>query len=326
MKLNTSNYPVDPVHVQIIQTYLPDYLKLKGLVTSERNKYHCLNPKHTDTHPSMSLYRGREDGKLRLKCQACGMVLDLFNVVARLDHIANFVDRYYHLCSLFNLDPGNPVPSTSYRRYQYQEVIPETIQPYLKLSRQNPALNTDNWHLRGISKKVVKDYQLGFDKESNAYVIPVGHSGFIQRFVNNKSPKYKRSPGLKNYFLSKTFDNSLPFILTEGEIDALSLLTCDYPNVLALGGIASAKDCYLQHFLTSSLPPILAFDLDQAGQNTYQKICYLADELGRPKPLNFWSYIPNPPSNIKDINDLLLSKPNLLKEALTAINQEYKNG
>jgi len=324
MKLKITNYPIPSAHVDIVQTYLPDYLKLKGLVTHERNKYHCLNPNHTDSHPSMCLYRGRQDGKLRLKCQSCGKVFDLFNVVAHLDHIAHFVDIYYHICNLFQIDPDNPTPSKYYQYQQVKEAEPETVQAYLSLSRQNLALTTDKWGLRSISKEIVETYQLGFDSKANAYVIPVGSAGFIQRFIDNTTPKYKRSLGLKSYFLSKSFDNTLPFILTEGEIDALSLLTCGYPNVLALGGIASALDCYEQHFLTSSLPPILAFDLDQVGQDTYQKVCALAEKLGRPKPIDFWSYLVNVPDNTKDINDLLIHHQEYLKQAIDTIKEDFK--
>ena len=95
--MNTIQYPIEPNHIKIVQTYLPDYLKAKNLTTTTRYKYHCLNPNHTDNNPSMCLYKGKSDGKLRLKCQVCGLVLDLFNLVEHVDHIQGFVNQYYYI-------------------------------------------------------------------------------------------------------------------------------------------------------------------------------------------------------------------------------------
>lgn len=325
MNLNKPNYPIDPNYIKIILTYLPDYLKLKGLNTHERNKYHCLNPEHIDKHPSMHLFKGREDGKLRLKCQSCGLVLDLFNVVARLDHIPSFVDRYYHICNLFNINPDNPIPSRYYQSLQIQQTTPKSVKTYLNACRQNRTFLTDIWALRFIPDEIIDAYQLGYDTELCAYIIPVGSAGFIQRFTGKATPKYKRSPGLKDFFISKNFDNSLPFIIVEGEIDALSLLSCGYPNVIALGGVANAKECYQRYFLTSSLPPILALDLDDAGYQAHQQIIDKAIETRHPTPINFWSYISSIPVGTKDVNDLLTINQNELNAGLTKIKKEFKH-
>lgn len=322
--MNTNLYPIEPNHIKIVQTYLPDYLKSKNLTTTTRYKYHCLNPNHTDNNPSMCLYKGRQDGKLRLKCQVCGLVLDLFNLVELVDHIQGFVNQYFYICNYFHLDPNNPIPSAHYEYYQHKKVDNQQILEYIDLCTTNKVLIDDKWSLRSIPSHIVEEYRLGYDETLDAYIIPVGDKGFIQRFNNDRKPKYNRSYDLRDYFFANRFYNSLPFIITEGEIDALSLLACDYPNVIALGGVTKLKHFYEEFLKNNSATIILALDLDEAGSNAFTLAQIISSKVGLSPPINLWNLFIEPLSeNIKDINDLLIFNQPLLQKTLMTIKKDY---
>ena len=322
--MNSIQYPIEPNHIKIVQTYLPDYLKAKNLTTTTRYKYHCINPNHTDNNPSMCLYKGKNDGKLRLKCQVCGLVLDLFNLVERVDHIQGFVNQYFYICNYFHLDPNNPIPSSHYEYYQHKKVDNQQLLEYIDLCTTNKVLVDYKWSLRSIPSHIVEEYGLGYDETLDAYIIPVGDKGFIQRFNNGRKPKYNRSYDLRDYFFANTFDNSLPFIITEGEIDALSLLACDYPNVIALGGVTKLKHFYEEFFKNNSATIILALDLDEAGSNAFTLAEIISSKVGLSPPINLWNLFKEAlPKNIKDINDLLIFNQSLLQETLMTIKKDY---
>ena len=254
-----NNYESSKQRALLVSTYLPEYLKIKGKEISKNNTYHCLNPTHYDKHPSMHLFKGR-DGKLRLKCQSCGDVLDIFNAVERLDRIRGFKNQYVYLCKLFNLDSKMPIPHSNYINYPKINCTEQT-KKYLNMVIKSPIL-MQRWKLRGILPNIIQQYNLGFDDDKEAYVIPIGVNGYIQRFLGNQSPKYKKSKGLNTFFMTTTLDNNLPLIITEGEIDALSILQCGYPNVLSLGGVSNLHTIYKGISKSFHLPLILALDID----------------------------------------------------------------
>jgi len=64
-----------------IQKFLPDYLEKKGLDTNKN--FSCINPKHTDGKPSMSLVR---PDNIRFFCHGCGCTGDIFDAAYMLEN------------------------------------------------------------------------------------------------------------------------------------------------------------------------------------------------------------------------------------------------
>lgn len=291
----------------IVSTYLYDYLRHKGFKSTENNAYHCLNPDHNDKHPSMFIFTGR-DGKPRLKCQSCGFTMDLYNLIKLLDKINGFKAQYNHVCSIFNINTHMPVPSSSYqsKKNLYSPLCID-VNKYISECKNHPE-KCKYWHQRGIIESVQNDYNLGYDGNTNALIIPIS-KGYIQRFLGNTTPKYKRSRGLSDLFMSNTFNNKYPIIITEGEIDALSLLSCSYPNVIALGGISKLISIYLKLISMSNFAPIIAVDNDISGQDTFDKLyahCF-NNNLTMPNTIwNYFSVFGIITDDYKDINDILL--------------------
>ncbi|SUP42818.1 toprim domain-containing protein [Veillonella criceti] len=311
-------------NLKIVSTYLYEYLKLKGIESFKKNSYRCLNPAHKDTHPSMFLFKGSDSGKLHLKCQSCGCSMDIFNTVEVIDKIKGLKNQYAYICNLFQIDLLNPLPSRDYANLCItKQKSEEEIIKYIQQCH-NSSLRRDYWQQRNIPTVLQDEYNLGFDKNDNALVIPIG-SGCLKRFINPKGPKYKRSVGLRENFISHNLNNNMPIIITEGEIDALSILACGYPNVISTGGIANLNHIFSQLVSTSKLIPIIATDNDVAGKNAYVDLIHLCVKNNWNSPDFFWNHVedcnilPQHYKQIKDINEFLQKDKTLLESILTII-------
>lgn len=118
-------------------------------------------------------------------------------------------------------------------------------------------------------------------------------------------------------------DPHLPIIVTEGEIDALSLIQVGYPNVWAIGG-AQKLDKWLKKIYKINPKIILALDTDRAGINAKMAAFNYCHIEKWKRPLDFWSFcISLTTGKTKDINDLLVTAPNALKEAINNIKNKF---
>ncbi|MDU1056472.1 MAG: toprim domain-containing protein [Negativicoccus succinicivorans] len=124
-------------------------------------------------------------------------------------------------------------------------------------------------------------------------------------------------------------DPHLPIIVTEGEIDAPSLIQVGYPNVWAIGG-AQKLDKWLKEIYKINPKIILALDTDDAGINAKMAAYNYCDIEKWKRPLDFWSFCISPTTgkikdinDINDINDLLVTAPNALKEAINNIKNKF---
>ena len=69
---------------------------------------------------------------------------------------------------------------------------------------------------------------------------------------------------------------------------------------------------------------ILALDTDRAGTNAKMAAYNYCDIEKWKRPLDFWSFcISLTTGKIKDINDLLVTAPNALKEAINNIKNKF---
>ena len=169
-------------------------------------------------------------------------------------------------------------------------------------------------------------YHLTYHPTQNALVIPIDDLGFILRYltpIDSQSPKYKRSRGLSQCLHTHNMNPHLPIIVTEGEIDALSLIQVGYPNVWAIGG-AQKLDKWLKKIYKINPKIILALDADKAGTDAKMAAYNYCHIEKWKRPLDFWSFCISPATvKIKDINDLLVTAPNALKDAINNIKNKF---
>lgn len=322
-----------------LKDYLESYLLYKNIKIYKDDMLHCILGRHSDKHPSMHLFVG-DDKKPRLTCHACGETIDIFGAVRCLEKDKPyFKDQYDFLMQWTNKShkvdhiekPMRPICKVHEKK---QPPTQEEVQDYLNSC--NGLVGYGAWKIRGIGKDVVDTYGLTYNTRDNALVIPLKPEGYIQRFLKpeNESKKYRRTVGLSKCFRSLTFDPSLPIIVTEGEIDGISILEAGYPNVWAIGGVTKAnKWIKAIHNYSAMWPPnenninpnlIIAVDNDEPGQNGYIKIVEICMSEGWGKPLNFWdNLMTDEMIQVKDINELLCKHRNVLIDTLEAFKRIF---
>lgn len=314
---------IDNNNIKIVSTYLLPYLAKKGVKENKFKRYRCINPTHHDSHPSMSYYIGKYDYKPRLRCNACGKVWDLYNLIEHFENITNLKSQYYFICSLLGINHVDPTPYVGYTNYR-SDLKEEDLKDFL----ENCVSNSIHWQKRGISIDTQKSYHLGYHKYHNSLVIPVKSPknkiiGYIERFIYPDTPeiKYKRSKGLQQPFNIQALESNKPIFITEGEIDALSIIQCNYTNVFSIGGASNLKRWLIPLLKRSVKRIVSTFDLDNAGYNA-TAICKDLCFKYNVDYSNIWDYLPYKNNlKIKDINDMLLHDETRLKQVITILSR-----
>ena len=174
---------------------------------------------------------------------------------------------------------------------------------------------------RGISNAAIDKYKLvvgdirklGSRGYGERAIIPIWRNGEViawnsRAIEDNPKIKYIKSPGSAALFNGDYLESAKPgetIILTEGEIDALSLESIGY-KALALGGVANYKTV-IENLTRDDLVLITAFDNDKSGQ-----------EVKSEKKITI-------PSEYNDINDWIVADrenfSSSIKEQIQGINR-----
>lgn len=160
---------------------------------------------------------------------------------------------------------------------------------------------------RGFSDEIIKKYQLGYDQTRKAVVIPYpGADYYAERLISpaNGQPKYINLPGDAPTFVIKKADKNCYFI-TEGQLDALSMIQAGASNVIASHYVSKIEDLIDKGFEIDGA--VIVADRDEPGGKIAQK---LTDLFTEKKITSMTVY---PPDGYKDSNDLLKAEPEKLK-------------
>lgn len=172
---------------------------------------------------------------------------------------------------------------------------------------------------RGISGETIKAFNLGYDAARNGVVIPYGPGAYytLRSLDPNAAHKYEKPTGLKEpLFNAGDLRRSRVFI-TEGQIDALSIIQSGGAAV-AIGGGGYRK---LEEYQGAWPDRVyIAADNDDAGEHTARNIKSALTEKG------IAAFIVHPPKDCKDVNDFLIKDPAKLAELVAGDNwlkEEY---
>lgn len=168
---------------------------------------------------------------------------------------------------------------------------------------------------RGFSDEIIKEYRLGYDPTKRAVVIPYpGTDYYTKRFLNPVGKnKYDNLPGEAPTFMIKNSESDY-FFVTEGQLDALSMIQAGARNV-----IASHYKSKIEKLIDDGLKidgVVIVADDDDPGR----KIVSLLTELFTEKKIK--SLVVYPPEGFKDSNDILKSDPMKLSELLSQWGKE----
>lgn len=239
---------------------ITEYLSLKGI--NYKNNFTCLNPLHEDKHPSMSYDSKRQ----KVHCFACGADYDIFDLVS-LDTGLTGADLFNHVYRMYNLEKD-----IFYVGKDNEEKI-EDLTSFFAECHKNISL-TDYWQKRGLSKKTIDKYNIGYWKEKDRLVIPTGKNSYNARAINctDKKQRYLKPKGQYSLFnLEIIGKEKEPVFIVEGELDALSIIECGACAV-ALGSSGSRK---LIDYLKQNkplFPLIISLDNDKAGEEGSKKL------------------------------------------------------
>lgn len=238
---------------------IESYLEQRGIDTHK--PFRCLNPAHQDSNPSMSLDREH----LRVKCFACGESYDIFDLIGIDYNISTPGEQMKRAFELFHL----PVERSSGSRSQRtagtplnwdgtpeQTPPPRTAPPAAQNSKPAPdtsaylkacaarAAQTDYFSRRGIPAELVQRFGLGFDPAFKSkstggrtwavVTIPTANGSYVARNTDPgaaQKDRYRKT-GAAELLNAGALDGTRPVVVTEGEIDAIS--------IIAAGGVALA--------------------------------------------------------------------------------------
>ncbi len=265
---------------------------------------------------------------------------DIFDIIGFEYNLTSFEEKLEKAAELFEVEIVNSSPSDDFKDLQEQAFSANTnaktdylqsidFDSFFELAQSNLEANN---YTRGISFDTLRRFGVGFVEDwrhpkpvfegkhvppSPRLIIPTGKKSYIARDTRedippDAKPFAKQKVGHVHIFnldeaVKRTNENN-PLIITEGELDALSILD-KRPNAacLALGSVSNAK------LLLSSLeanPPqgsiIVALDADTSGRNATDE---LARELNR---LGLFAVKSCSWDDCKDANELLNKAPGAL--------------
>lgn len=321
-----------------IKTHLKDYLEEKGLNT--RKLFTCLNPQHDDKHPSMSY----DDKRNIVKCFSCNSSYDLISLYAldnNLDNSKDFKRIIDELALKYNIsvksNKNDTLKKVIMRNYANEKK--EDFTKYINKCKKDID-KTDYLLKRGISDKLQKKYNIGYDIKERMLVLPISKNCYLGRYTDDtKGFKHHKPKGTANEIFNgdylKNSDFKTIIWVCEAIIDALSLEEINENiKTISLNSINNASQL-VQEAKDNNFKGVfmLALDTDINGIRASED---LKEEL---EAIGIKAYIFN--TNIdkynvylddgntiknKDINEWLLSSKEKLKNNVTSLNDMLLNG
>ena len=253
------------------------------------------------------------------KCFVCGINEDIIGLWKLHNNVSDDKKAFEGLYQYYSLPVGEKsvkaADKINHDKY-YQECMKRVSE-------------TDYFVKRGFSTTTITKYKLGYDphyksggREWAAVIIPTGAESFVVRNTNlqaDKKDRYRKNGASQLYLKETLWNSNAPIFITEGELDALSIIEIG-GNAVALGSTANYKQ-FLQAVQKQkpTQPIILALDNDEDGEKISQ---VLEDELVK---LEIFVYRCNLYGAAKDANEaLLLDRENFQQEVMR-IQQEVQN-
>lgn len=170
--------------------------------------------------------------------------------------------------------------------------------------------NSTGWQYlteeRGLDAETIEHFQLGYDSNKDAIVIPHFKEGelinFKYRLINPTKARYLNEPNSEPWVFHdvgiEVANEKKAIAIAEGEFDAMSMWQHGFKNVISPGSGANSYGTWIE--LIDRIPQVwIAYDNDEPGQTAAKE---LAERIGQEKCRNV-TY----PDGCKDANDFFLS-------------------
>lgn len=230
----------------------------------------------------------------RYKCFVCGINEDIIGLWKLHTGTTDDKKAFDGLYDYYNINLNENQKQAKSKQYTHNDIHTNTytkdktassvdnMEYYNRCAEQ--VGSTDYFKNRGLSDAIINKYMLGYDSSFNkgtggktwkAVIIPTGKASYVARNTDHeadKSNRYRKSGASQIYLKKKLEEATAPIFITEGELDALSIIEVG-GEAIGLGSTAN----YIQlinHIKenTPTQPIILALDNDEDGEKTAEKI------------------------------------------------------
>lgn len=324
---------------------LKEYLISRGIKINSDKTFRCINPNHEDKHPSMSITPGNQ-----CKCYSCDALYDIFDAAEILENCdkPTAFKRILDFCNCrienptgdknaeihaknaekpaTQEEPKREQPAETYKHKDYSNYI-KLCKTVLYQPAGQPGL--DYLKGRGLSEFTLKQYNIGydpqlyfFDGKYPAVIFGQSGGGYNARNIApniDKKQRFKKGANQQDSLfgtveeLSKTDGDKYPVIITEGELDALSLLEAGAPAAVAVGGAQNQKELIeLAESGNIKRPLIIAMDNDDPGKKAAATLIQKLSETANPPQcfkINLYG-------TFKDANEILVAEPETLTQRI----------
>lgn len=262
----------------------------------------------------------------RMKCFSCDRSGDLQDWIGFLEGVSDSKERFKRATSFFGISITG---ETSRKKATPEEDFSETatnavkalsdFNEYYRTTQADPTHAKAYLRGRGISNEVINKYNVGYDQEKQAVIVPVSETYYYARSISGSARRFYNPKGatvaISNEHLLR---QDKPVFIVEGVIDAMSIETAG-GQAIALHSTSNSKKLAEAIKKIGKAPTlILAFDNDEAGQHAADEAKKALDQL----EVTFIKA--NLCGRYSDPNDLLLNEPDILAaEVETAIEQAF---
>lgn len=270
------------------------------------------------------------------KCFVCGLSEDIIGLWKLHSGISDNTEAFNSLYDYYGIEIDSKPTAREYQkqakneRYTQDSIHTNTYTQEKRSNNMgyyeecNKRINSIDYpQKRGLSEEVVNKFMLGFDPSFNkgtggevwqALIIPTGSNSYVARNISpeaDKKGRYRKNGASQLYHTKAFKEATKPIFITEGELDALSIITVG-GEAMGLGSTANYRQLVkLLEAQKPAQPLIIALDNDTDGEKTTEELIKELDRLQIP------FYRLNPYGDKKDANEALLAD----REAFTSAIQ-----
>jgi len=218
----------------------------------------------------------------RFKCFACGESGDALDLVGKVRDIG------VKEAARWLADTFNKTVEYAEEAHTFVSHSPEEVEAYTEALFKDRAALDYLMSERGMTEKTLRHFRIGLKQDDTKW-ITIPHVK-DRRVVNLKhrrlepgEPKYKRTKGAETVLFNvDSLDVSKPVIITEGEIDAMTLWDRGFRNVCAVTAGAQAGFRWGEA-LEGVKSIYLLYDMDEPGRRGAESV---ARQLGMDRTHN----------------------------------------
>lgn len=224
--------------------------------------------------------------------RGCFNNADIIDIIGLRDNITDPGEKIRHTAELLGIDIRKPLTTSikpvreaTYQEHDNNKTSGETEQEtdYTSFFQEaNKHLQETDYH-RGLSMETLNLYSVGYVKDwrnpknpngkaSPRLIIPTSNSSYIARLTTPGEPRIIKA-GKTHIFNQEALSQlQEPVFITEGEIDALSIIDAEGLAV-GIGGTSGVRMLLQSIKGKKELPPlIIALDNDEAGENASREL------------------------------------------------------